>query len=557
MSSHSRMTQAEQHNILCCLCGVAIPPNPANMCLNCIQSQVDITEGIPKEEIIHWCRECERYLQPPKYWVACTLESKELLTICLKKIKGLTKVKLVDAKFLWTEPHSRRLKVKITIQKEVFNGTCLQQSFVVEYVIKNQQCEACQKSYTPHTWTAVVQVRQKVDHKRTFYYLEQLILRYNMHEKCINIKEESDGMDFYFGHKSHANKFADFVQSMCPTRMTKSERLITHDQKSNIFNFKYAFSIEICPICREDLLCLPPKLSKSLGGIGPLVLCQKINNKIHFLDPVNMQQGEITSNVYWKHPFTTLMDIRRLVEFTVLDVELLHDRQQHQNTGSASVFSFKNHQLAEIQLMRSEDMGGDDDVIFVKSHLGNILKSGDSVLCYDLKNAAYNENGLRELKLSNIPEVIIVKKIYKRNKERNWKLRKLDKVESDDKKNSSEKDRSKREREYEKFLQELEEDSEMRSKIDLIKRTDIPASKTTNGKYDEEEESDSGDELPDVPDEELKDEQELEMLRRQKAEEDDQNEEEYEDNVEELTTNDNGVLLRVEEEEEENDGPNE
>ncbi len=60
------------------------------------------------------------------------LESKELLTFCVKKVKGLSKVKLVDAGFIWTEPHSRRLKIKVTIQKEVLNGAILQQTFVVE-----------------------------------------------------------------------------------------------------------------------------------------------------------------------------------------------------------------------------------------------------------------------------------------------------------------------------------------------------------------------------------------------------------------------------------------
>jgi nonsense-mediated mRNA decay protein 3 len=127
--------------VLCCLCGTSIAPNPSNMCLSCIRSQIDITSDYSKSEIISFCRTCERYLQPPKYWIDCDLESKELLTLCLKKIRGLNKAKLIDASFIWTEPHSRRVKVKITIQKEVFNGTKLQQSFVVEYVVKNQQCE--------------------------------------------------------------------------------------------------------------------------------------------------------------------------------------------------------------------------------------------------------------------------------------------------------------------------------------------------------------------------------------------------------------------------------
>ena len=34
---------------LCCLCGTSILPNPSNMCVNCIRSQVDITEGLQKQ----------------------------------------------------------------------------------------------------------------------------------------------------------------------------------------------------------------------------------------------------------------------------------------------------------------------------------------------------------------------------------------------------------------------------------------------------------------------------------------------------------------------------
>ncbi len=62
--------------------------------------------------------EC-RYFNPPTQWVVADLESKELLSVCLKRVRGLNKIKLVDAGFIWTEPHSRRLKVKLTIQKEV------------------------------------------------------------------------------------------------------------------------------------------------------------------------------------------------------------------------------------------------------------------------------------------------------------------------------------------------------------------------------------------------------------------------------------------------------
>lgn len=133
---------------LCCLCGTSITPNPTNMCVNCIRTQVDITEGIQKQVTVLWCKSCGRYLQPPKHWLKADLggwraapllsrparrwpraarslpasaallspapsslclvlptESKELLTYCIKRVRGLSKVKLVDAAFVWTEPH--------------------------------------------------------------------------------------------------------------------------------------------------------------------------------------------------------------------------------------------------------------------------------------------------------------------------------------------------------------------------------------------------------------------------------------------------------------------
>lgn len=106
----------------CCQCGVPIKSNPTNMCVDCLRNEVDITEGIPKQCTLHYCKNCTRYLQPPNHWVACVLESRELLALCLKKLRGLSKVRLVDAGFIWTEPHSRRIKVKLVIQKEVYSA---------------------------------------------------------------------------------------------------------------------------------------------------------------------------------------------------------------------------------------------------------------------------------------------------------------------------------------------------------------------------------------------------------------------------------------------------
>lgn len=73
------------------------------------------------------------------------------MAVCLRKIPGLNKVKLIDAVWIWTEPHSMRLKIKLTIQKEVINGAVLQQAMIIEFTIRNQQCTSCQASFATGT----------------------------------------------------------------------------------------------------------------------------------------------------------------------------------------------------------------------------------------------------------------------------------------------------------------------------------------------------------------------------------------------------------------------
>lgn len=177
-------------NVLCCMCGILIPPNAANMCVKCLRSQVDISEGLQKRLAILHCPDCGRYLQPPKTWVKAELESKELLTFCIKRLKNLNKVRLVHAEFVWTEPHSKRIKLKLRVQKEVMNGAILEQAYVVEYVQQEQLCEVCSRvQANPDQWEASVQVRQNVAHRQTFFRLEQLILKDDAIVWAIKIKQ--------------------------------------------------------------------------------------------------------------------------------------------------------------------------------------------------------------------------------------------------------------------------------------------------------------------------------------------------------------------------------
>lgn len=218
----------ETVKILCCMCGVPISPNNCNTCATCLASQSDVTLGISTEATLHQCRGCQRWHKDANKWIGCDLESRDLMSLCLSNVSGLRsknsksgQVRLVDAIWVWTEPHSMRLKVRLTVQKQIesMGGTILEQSFVVTFIVRNQQCIECQSEFRQGSWKSLVQVRQRVAHKKTFLYLEQLILKHGAHRGCLNVETCRDGMDFYFPDKGKAARFISFLENVVPIKV--------------------------------------------------------------------------------------------------------------------------------------------------------------------------------------------------------------------------------------------------------------------------------------------------------------------------------------------------
>eukprot|EP01083_Nonionella_stella_P111756 328033_1 len=454
------MTDHSEHvaQILCCTCGTAMPPNPANMCSNCLQNEVDITEGISKELTLFFCRGCLRYLKNPN-WIDCQLESRELLALCLKKVCGLQKVKLIDAQFIWTEPHSRRVKVKLTVQSEVLSGVILQQSFIVHYVVKNQQCDECKKSYTENTWSTVVQIRQKAEHKRTFYYLEQLILKHGMTESVAGVKEVPDGLDFYFQTRSHGQHMLQFLQSVIPIRVENSKRLVSQDFSSNVCTYKHNILADISPVCRDDLVCLPKKLLSKLGGCSPLMVCTRVTACLRFTDPESLKTVDVRAGDYFNAQFRPVCNSRQLKEFMIMDVQPMGAPQ-----GKL--------QLAEVECALMSDLGTNDTTHMCVTHLGNVLRPGDTCLGYDMTAINVSPGDLKSMKGKELPEVVLVRKIYpERHGKRHWRLKQIT-VEREER--YAKKLASRDDHDREIFMQHLEEDPDMRKHINMYK---VPGSK--------------------------------------------------------------------------------
>ncbi|KAG2489285.1 hypothetical protein HYH03_012305 [Edaphochlamys debaryana] len=554
--------QSTQGFVLCCLCGTNILPNASNMCVNCIRSQVDITEGIQKQVTILWCKECGRYLQPPKHWVAAELESKELLTFCIKKIKGLAKVKLVDAGFVWTEPHSKRLKVKLTIQAEVFNGAILQQTFVVDYVVENNMCPDCNRqNANPNSWNACVQLRQHVFHKRTFLFLEQLILKHDAAAQCVKVKDIHEGIDFFYAQRGHALKFIDFLQTVVPIRFRADKQLVSHDTHNNTYNYKFTFSVEIAPLCKDDLVCLPAKMSSSCGGLGPLAVVSRVTNHITITCPLTLRSYSMDAPVYYRFPFTALASQRSLVPYIVLDIEPVAGpgggrggaggQGEYGASGPTPQSGSGRYLLAEAQVARVADFGRNDTTFFVRTHLGHVLKPGDTALGYDMVNSQLVglDYEAHVAKGGRVPDVILVRKSYEEKRRRRaakggaaaarpWKLKSLG-MEVDDVAGPGQRGRNEAamDADRERFLEELEEDADMRARINIYadkermaeaaaaaargQQAAAPAAAPAApaGLMDDDSEGDDEEDLPQVPLEELLDDLEALGLEEGGAEE--------------------------------------
>ncbi|KAI6117304.1 NMD3 family-domain-containing protein [Pisolithus croceorrhizus] len=508
--------------VLCADCGTPIVPNSANLCVACLRNTVDITEGIPKQSSVSFCRNCERFLSPPQAWILARPESQELLALCLKRLKGLNKVRLTEAHFIWTEPHSRRLRVSLTIQKEVLASTILEQVFEIEYLVHNTQCPDCTRLAAKNTWKALVQVRQKVAHKRTFLFLEQLILKHGAQKDTVSVKEVRDGLDFFYSQRSHAIKMVEFLSGVVPVRTKGSEQLLSTDTHSNTANYKFTYSVEIAPICKDDLVCIPPKQARTLSNISSLTICTRVGASFQLLDVNTLQSAEVNSQIFWRSPFSALAGLTDLVEFTVLDVEPVGTSRGRWVLADAQVAlagAFRSHTGTHTNsetVMDYETAAESTQIFHTRTHLGAILQPGDTAMGYYLTSSNFNSDDFAKLSPDRIPDVVLVKKAYpnrrKKSKARPWKLRSIAKEEGEEGETGGGRgvvgrmggrDQKKVEEDYELFLRDLEEDPELRGAVNLYKVQDVKmkegrdrSQRRRNGQYgmdvDEEEHGPEG-----------------------------------------------------------------
>jgi nonsense-mediated mRNA decay protein 3 len=412
------------NQIPCCLCGTMIFSNAANQCSTCLAQEIDLKgmlqqgSGGADYTTIHQCRQCRRYQQSEKYYVDADPESPTLLAIVLKHIPALSsnntlRLNLVDAGFIWTEPHSMRLKVHLTVRTEI-HGTVIQQRVSVELLVHWKMCPQCNQEATHRTWHAIVQVRQKRDNKAGLTAIEQALAKNSLIRKYVlQLDAQAHGYDYFFFSLSQAQTFCAYLQRITAMRIKTSQHLVSSNIKNSTTNLRHTVMCDVVPLCRNDLVLIHKSVASNKLA-GRLVLVDKVSSVIHFLDASPKRnsnllddcQTEVSPETFYKNEkfYRLLLDTKRLTRFVVLDVELCNNEEHVLYHGPDS--GVTKYALADVQVARESEFG----VVFsTVSHMGHLLSPGDVVLGYDLVASATD---FEDCLLHNyvLPDVVLVKK---------------------------------------------------------------------------------------------------------------------------------------------------
>ena len=345
----------------------------------------------------------------------------------------------------------------------------------------------------------MVQVRQRVGHKRTFLYLEQVILKKQGAKGALSIEVFRDGMDFYFAERGKGERFINFLEDEVPIQVKKSKKLIGTDVKSNISNYKFTSLVEIAPLCKDDLLYLPKSLAKSQSSINRLVLLKNVGEVMQVVDPQTGQQGIVSGDAFWRDQFRPLVTAARsrLKRYVVLDQSPVVEDRNNAKRQTAK----QRRRLAELTLMREDDMGISDQQVVARSHLGYLCKAGDVVLAYCLADTNLVDDEARaSLERSGAQDIVVVRKLYggaatgegDAAKQRMWRLQRLDVEVAEDLKKgkAGEKEQEKIDEDEEDFLRELEADRDMRDRINLYKHEEVIKKREEAGELEADDDDD-------------------------------------------------------------------
>ena len=348
--------------IACPECGAAtVAREDGVLCLACIRATYDwrapleahVRKNAQLMRVMR-CVECERVLTSEaaskvRRWERCDRESDELLGFLLRRIKaaligkkaahlveGLSnglrgqELRLVDARLVWTEPHSRRLRLDAEL-----SHACVRQRCEFEFVEDHMKCEDCSGEARERRnkkmgkgggdFGCRVQVRvarlttgDAAGGARTLRSLEDFLRSFGKRGGPKHLPfsahrlPHSRGLDVDFDREHDALAFVEELRraGRAPVRLAnRTKKLLTHDPKANTAEFQRTILLEIPPVCKHDLV----------RAAGRVCLVLSVRAAISLADVASGESREVNAEQYFKSPFDALATTAKLVDVRVVD----------------------------------------------------------------------------------------------------------------------------------------------------------------------------------------------------------------------------------------------
>lgn len=146
-----------------------------------------------------------------------------------------------------------------------------------------------------------------------------------------------------------------------------------------------------------------------------------------YCPPLLCAVAELAANVYYRQAFDAIANPAQLIEYVVMDLEIVRGQELHAFPGQGKVS--QKHVIADVWLVKASELGINENTVHTRTHLGHLLKVGDSAMGYNLEDANVNNDDFDKMNRDRMPDVVLVKKHYGdasgRKNVRNWKLQHL------------------------------------------------------------------------------------------------------------------------------------
>lgn len=93
-----------------------------------------------------------------------------------------------------------------------------------------------------------------------------------------------------------------------------------------------------------------------------------------------------------------------------MDLEIVRDNELQSFPGQGKVS--QKHVVADVWLVKASELGVNENTVHARTHLGHLLKIGDSALGYNLEDANVNNDDFDKMAKDRLPDVVLVKKYY-------------------------------------------------------------------------------------------------------------------------------------------------